>query len=68
MPQRQFLAALGSVFQVALDGASHLCQLTANLVVASGFQFDFQQVVAVALANYLVVQFSAFRVLHLVVV
>ena len=35
-----------AVFEVAADGTSHVCQLTAYLVMPTRMEFHFQQVVA----------------------
>jgi hypothetical protein len=34
-----------TILQISLDGTAHLCQLTTYLVMASGFQIYFQQII-----------------------
>ena len=42
------IGATGTVFQVALDGATDSCQLATYLVVTSGLEVDFQEAVVLA--------------------
>lgn len=41
------IGAFGTILQVALDRATHVCQLAADLMVASRTEVDLQQVIAV---------------------
>ena len=62
------VAALGSVFQVTLDGTAYLGKLAANLMVTTCLQIDLQQTVAVAPPNQAVTEFCAFAVGHFALV
>ena len=62
------IGAWSPVLEVALDGATYLGQLTANLVVSACVQVDFQEPVAVALGQNAIVQDSLFGIGYLVVV
>ena len=57
-----------AILQVALDGATDMSQLRADLMVASREQVDFEQHVAVATPDDLVAQHSLLAARHLVVV
>ena len=63
-----WIASLGSVFKVSLDGAAHLGQLAAYLVVTAGDQLYGQQVVTVGTAQQRVSQSGFFAVLYQMVV
>jgi hypothetical protein len=46
-----FVCARKTIFYISFDRATDFCQLTANLVMPSGLQVDFQQVVIVRLVT-----------------
>src|SRR5574344_1471038 len=62
------VAALRSVFQVALDWASHGCQLAAYLVMSARVKTYLKYVVCVARGYEPVVEHRLLRVFHLVIV
>jgi hypothetical protein len=62
------IAAFGTIFQVAFDGASYGRELTPNLMMPPGHQLNLQQAVVVALANDFVSEHSLLRTRHFVIV
>lgn len=63
-----FVGAVEAIFQVALDGAADLRQLTAYLMMTTCLEMDFEQKIAVGMGNHTVVQFCSFGVGMLFVV
>ena len=60
-----WIAATGTVFKIAFDGASDGGELTANLMMTSRQKLHFQQVIAVGTAYLTIAQRGSLRLLHL---
>lgn len=57
-----------TILQISLDGTAHLCQLTTYLVMASGFQIYFQQIIVLRPPDEPVMQNRFLAARHLLVV
>ena len=57
-----------TILQISLDGTAHLCQLTTYLVMASGFQIYFQQIIVLRPPDEPVMQNRFLAVRHFLIV
>ena len=62
------IAAGSAIFEVASYGASHLCQLASNLMMAACAEMHLKEIIAVGLAQQLVVQDRLLASGHLAVI
>ncbi len=62
------IAARGTIFQVALDRASHLSQLTSDLMMTASHKVHFQKCIMICMTYHLILQYRFLRILHLMVV
>ena len=49
-----------AIFQIALNGASYLSQLATNLMMPSGLEVNFQQIIIIGTCYYAIMQNSFF--------